>query len=103
MSHQAETATPECVNIGDSPRILVLEPTDVLWLGIQQMLNQPGIKKAALWRIRTPDELGAALRLHLPNVLLLTSVGSGTAVLSLLKQLSTLLPLHPNVRVMAFL
>ncbi|MGL5389650.1 MAG: helix-turn-helix transcriptional regulator [Serratia sp. (in: enterobacteria)] len=83
--------------------ILVLEPYDITWLGIQQMLHSTLGNRVSLIRLHDTDQLAETAMRHQPEVILLSAVGHRTEVLPLLQQLALLLRAHKKVHIAAYL
>lgn len=83
--------------------IMVLEPSDLLWLGVQQRMEEMGLQDALLWRVESPEALSEALRTHHPDVLFISSVCGSSRVLPLLRQLGGLIPAETRPWVVACL
>ena len=83
--------------------ILVLEPYDITWLGIRQMLRTTLGKDVALIRISETDELADTALHHTVDTVLLSAIGHRTEVLPLLQQLSLLMQCHKKVHITAYL
>lgn len=95
---------PESVRYGHaSRRILVLEPSDIKWMGMYQLLRIHRKRDVYLHRIRQPGELGEILDQYNPDALLLTSVGRGTEVLPLLPHLSDSVMRYPRLHIVTIL
>ncbi|MBW7981902.1 LuxR C-terminal-related transcriptional regulator [Enterobacillus tribolii] len=106
MSHMTKTpAVREPITAGTALKtalkIVVLEPADIRWLGIQQILRDAGVAESGLQRIRSADVLSETLHSQRPDILLLSSVSGNTV--SLLSTLLTLRTACPRSCVMAIL
>ena len=83
--------------------ILVLEPYDITWLGIQQMLQTTLGSRASLIRLTETDQLANAIQRYSIDAVLLSAIGHRTEVLPLLQQLALLMRGHQKVHIAAYL
>ncbi|MBK5071721.1 response regulator transcription factor [Budviciaceae bacterium CWB-B4] len=84
--------------------ILVLEPCDLAWFGIQQMLQVSPENNMMLIRIHDTDKLADALcQHHEADTLLLTNIGRGTDTLVLLQQLTIISNGDQRIHIAAYL
>lgn len=83
--------------------ILVLEPYDITWLGIQQMLRTTMGSRATLIRLTDMDQLANAVQRHSIDTVLLSAISHRSEVLPLLQQLALLMRSHQKVHITAYL
>lgn len=83
--------------------ILVLEPYDITWLGIRQMLRTTLGKDVALIRISDTDRLADTTLHHSVDTVLLSAIGHRSEALPLLQQLSLIMRCHKKVHIVAYL
>lgn len=101
MSHLTKKpAARDLSAAGTLLKMIVLEPADLRWMGIQQILHDAGMPENKLHRICSPDTLNDTLRSHRPDILLLSSVNN---MASLLNTLLTLRTTSPRLYIMALL
>lgn len=85
------------------PGILVLEPYDITWLGIQQLLQTALGKDVSLIRISKTAKLADSVSSYPVDTVLLSAIGHRTEVLSLLRQLSLIMRCNKKVHIAAYL
>lgn len=83
--------------------ILVLEPYDIIWLSIQQMLRTTLGDHVSLIRLHDTNQLAEAVLRYQAEAILLSAVGHRTEVLPLLQQLALILRRHQKVHIAAYL
>ncbi|MGL5387636.1 MAG: helix-turn-helix transcriptional regulator [Serratia sp. (in: enterobacteria)] len=83
--------------------ILVLEPYDITWLGIQQMLRTTLGDRVSLIRITETDQLSESVQCHRVDAVLLSAISHRTEVLPLLQQLALLMRCNTKVHIGAYL
>lgn len=84
-------------------RILVLEPYDISWLGIQQMIQTAMGDRVSLVRITETNSLADAVQLLQVDTVLLSAIGHRTEMLPLLQQLSLIIRTGKTVHIAAYL
>lgn len=84
-------------------KILVLEPYDIIWLGIQQMLRTTIGKHVSLERIVEIDQLANTILHDKVDTVLLSVIGHHTETLQLLQQLALIMRGHKKVHIAAYL
>ncbi|MFV8981587.1 helix-turn-helix transcriptional regulator [Serratia fonticola] len=83
--------------------LLVLEPYDIPWLGIQQMLRTQLGHRVSLIRLHDTDRLAETAQRHQVDAILLSAVGHRSEVLPLLQQLSLILRSSKQAHIAAYL
>lgn len=83
--------------------LLVLEPYDLPWLGIQQMLQATLGNCVSLIRLHNTDRLAETAHRHQVDAILLSAVGHRTEVLPLLQQLALIMSGNKNEHIAAYL
>lgn len=83
--------------------ILVLEPYDITWLGVQQMLHSTLGNSISLIRLSETARLADAAQRYQADAVLLSAIGHRTEVLPLLQQLSLLMRATRPVHIAAYL
>ncbi|QBH97631.1 hypothetical protein EKN56_15195 [Limnobaculum zhutongyuii] len=83
--------------------ILVLEPCDIAWFGIQHLAQMSVKKHITLVRISDTATLADAVSQYQADTLLLTNIGRGTDTLALLQQMTAIAGYDKKIHITAYL
>lgn len=83
--------------------LLVFEPADITWRGVQQFMQEAGFPPSNIWRVEHADNIIPMANRLQPDILMITPASYGEQLLVLLQQLSYINNTYRSYKVIVYL